>query len=134
MNNNSLEYFENFDKCIRLTDFESIFLKRLSDNTVEVSHFDSLVGSITKLASYKSGRWKGYNPPNLSKMFCIFKKYRNVKPALIRFLTPNDYPYEIKRIEKVFVCFKKRFHITIRKTKKNLHLDSFEFFDNNKKH
>jgi len=128
-NNNSLDYFDHFDKCIRLTDFESIFLKRLSDNTVEISYFDSLIGTMTKLASYKSGRWNGYNPPNFEKMFMLFKKHKNAKPALIRFLTPNDYPYEINKMEKVIVCFKKRFHITIRKTKKNLHIESLDFFE-----
>jgi hypothetical protein len=43
-----------------------------------------------------------------------------LKPNLIRFLTPNEHIAEIKKMEKVIVCFKKRFHITIKKTKRNL--------------
>lgn len=124
---NSLEYFENFDKTIRVSDYESILLKRLPDNTVMVSYLDALTGTTTKLAFYNSGRWVGYNSVNFNKLFILFKVYKNLKPNLIRFLTPNDNIAEIKRIEKVVICFRKRFHITIRKTKKNI--DNLEIFN-----
>lgn len=120
VNYNSIEYFENFDKNIRVSDYESILLKRLPDNTVMVSYLDILVGSTTKLAFYNSGRWLGYNSVNFNKLFILFRKHKNLKPNLIRFLTPSDHLAEIKRFERVIVCFRKRFHITIRKTKKNL--------------
>ena len=120
INYNSIDYFENFDKKIKITEFESLLLTRLSDNTVLVSFEDILTGTTTKLAYYNSGRWFGYNPPNFDKLFFYFKKYKNLKPNLIRFLTPNEHVIEIQKIEKVIVCFKKRFHITVMKTKKNL--------------
>ncbi len=117
---NSIEYFENFDKTIRVSEYESILLKRLSDNTVMVSYLDVLTGSTTKLAFYNSGRWSGYNSVNFNKLFILFKSNKSLKPNLIRFLTPNEHIAEIKKMEKVIVCFKKRFHITIKKTKRNL--------------
>lgn len=119
VNYNSVDYFENFDKNIKISEFESILLKRLPDNTVMISFADILTGTTTKLAYYNSGRWYGYNPPNFNKLFFYFKRYKNLKPNLIRFLTPNDHIIELQKIEKVVVCFKKRFHITIMKTKKN---------------
>jgi hypothetical protein len=117
---NSIEYFENFDKTIRVSEYESILLKRLSDNTVMISYLDILTGTTTKLAFYNSGKWLGYNPVNLNKLFALFKVNKVLKPNLIRFLTPNEHIVEIKKIERVVVCFKKRFHITIKKTKRNL--------------
>lgn len=123
VNYNSIEYFENFDKIIRISDYDSILLKRLSDNTVMVSYFDVITGTTTKLAFYNSGRWTGYNFANYGKLFSLFKKHKNLKPGLIRFLTPENHLAELKKVERVFTCFKKRFHITIRKTKKNLHIE-----------
>jgi len=123
VNYNSIEYYENFDKIIRISDYDSILLKRLPDTTVMVSYFDVITGATTKLAFYEYGRWTGYNPTNYSKLFSLFRTHKNLKPGLIRFLTPENHIAEFKKIERVFICFKKRFHITIRKTKKNLHIE-----------
>lgn len=125
---NAVDYFENFDKTIKLSEFESILFKRLNDNTVLISYNDILTGTNTKLAFYISGKWTGYNPVNFNKLFFLFKKHKSLKPNLIRFLTPNDHVLEINKIEKVITCFRKRFQITILKTKRNLHTieDIFE--------
>lgn len=123
VNYNSIEYFENFDKIIRISDYDSLLLKRLPDTVVMVSYFDVITGTTTKLAFYKEGRWVGYNPTNYSKLFSLFRTHKNLKPGLIRFLTPENHIAEFKKIERVFICFKKKFHITIRKTKKNLHIE-----------
>lgn len=121
---NSIEYFENFDKKIRISDSESLIIKRLMDNTVMILYSDILTGTTTILAFYKDGKWTGYNPPNFNKLFYLFRRNKNLKPALIRFLTPNHHIHEIQKVEKVIVCFKKRFHITIKKTKKNINIDN----------
>ena len=123
VNYNSIEYFENFDKIIRISDYDSLLLKRLPDNMVMVSYYDVITGTTTKLAFYASGRWIRYNPTNYIKLFSLFRENKNLKPALIRFLTPENHIAELKKFERVFTCFKKRFHITIRKTKKNLHIE-----------
>lgn len=123
---NTIDYYESFERNIRISDTECLFLKRLEDNTVNISYADSLTGTLTNLASYKNGRWSGYNPPNFNKLFDLFRKNKNLKPALIRFLTPGQYTYEISKIEKVIVCFRKRFYITVWKTKKNINLEFIE--------
>lgn len=119
---NSIDHYYSFDKVIKINEAESVLLKRFPDNFVEISHSDYINGTITKLGYYQEGKWFPYNPPNFNKLFILFRKYRNLKPALIRFLTPGNSVAEIHKVEKVFVCFKKRFHITIRRTKKNLNL------------
>lgn len=122
---NSVDYFEDFDRSVSISESESVFFKRNPDNIVEVSHFDALTGTLTKLAYYQYGKWTGYNYPNFNKLFILFKNYKKLKPSLIRFLTPNDKPQDIKKMERVFVCFKKRFHITVMKTKRNINKDLF---------
>lgn len=120
---NSVDYFVDFDRIVSISESESVLFKRTPDNIVEISYFDAITGTLTKLAYYKNARWEGYNPPNFNKLFVLFRTYKKLRPALIRFLTPKDYPHDIQKMEKVIVCFKKRFHITVMKTKRNFNKD-----------
>lgn len=110
------DYFDLYDKVIRITNEQSLCLKRLSDNTVVVSLDDELSGTLTKLAAYSNGRWKGYNAPNLELMMSLFRKHKHLKPKLIKFLTPNHGAPEIKYFSKAFTCARRRFVIKIKKT------------------
>ena len=110
------DYFDLYDKVIRISDNEVLCLKRYSDNTVSVSIDDELSGTNTKLATYSNGRWFGYNSTNLAKMFSLFRKYSYLKPKLIKFLTPNHGTPEAKHMRKVFTCARRKFVISIKKT------------------
>ena len=114
----TVDHFSDLTKCVRVSDYETMRFKRLIDMSVEVSVDDHITGTIRKLATYRSGRWNGYNPHNLSMMFSLFRKHKNLKPALIRFLSPNEHAYHITYFEKKFTCLRKRFHITFRRMSK----------------
>ena len=123
INYNSVEYYENFDQSIKISEDEVVLFKRLSDNVVMISVMDIITGTTTKLGFYKFGRWSGYNPVNYERLFNIFRENEGLTPKLIRFLTPNNSSIEYAKIERVFSCAKRKFHITIRKSKKTLRLD-----------
>lgn len=114
------DYFTIFEKVVRINDVENILLKRMSDGTVVVSHEDHINGTLTRLAYFKEGRWSGHNTRNLQKMFSLFRTHRNLKPALFRFLAPeNKSPL---KVEKYFTCARKRFHISLKKVARAVHL------------
>lgn len=115
------DYFSIFEKIVRINDAENVLLKRMSDGTVLVSHEDHINGTLTKLAYYRQGKWQGYNSRNFEKMFDLFRTHKNLKPALIRFLIPDGdgSPYHIN---KIVTCAKKRFHISLKRAAKIVHL------------
>ena len=119
------DYFDLFDQTVKISDNETLCLKRLNDGTVLVSIDDEVTGTLTKLAYYKGGRWSGYNAPNYNKLFSLFRKYTSLKPKLIRFLTPNDHLPEVRKVTKVVNCARRRFTISVksasRSVKHNLH-------------
>jgi len=114
------DYFTIFEKVVRINDVENVLFKRMSDGTVVVSHEDHLTCTLTKLAYFRDGRWTGYNSRNLEKMFTLFRTHRNLKPAFKRFLTPDS--KSIFKVDKYFTCAKKRFHISLKKVAKAVHL------------
>lgn len=118
------DYFIHFEKIVRINDLENVLFKRANDGMIIVSHEDHITGALTKLAYYKDGRWTGHNARNLDRMIALFKANKNLKPALIRFLSPdNNGTYHIN---KFFTCAKKRFHISLRKAAKIVHLSHSE--------
>ena len=108
------EYFDLYDKVIRINDNECLCLKRLSDNTVVVAVEDELSGTHTKLAFYSTGRWTGYNATNYRKLFNLFREYKHLKPKLFKFLTPHNGTPEMKHFSKVITCARRKFVISIK--------------------
>jgi hypothetical protein len=128
------EYFDLYDKVIRINDNESLCLKRLSDNTVVVTLEDELSGTLTNLACYIEGRWIGHNATNYNKLFNLFKVYKPLKSKLIKFLTPNRGTPEIKQFTKIITCARRKFIISIktahRSVSKRYNYDKMDYVSN----
>lgn len=118
------DYFTIFEKVVRINDQENLLFKRISDGTVVISHEDHITGTLTKLSYYKEGKWIGHNPRNLETMFRMFRTHSNLKPALIRFLRPED--KSTFKIDRYFTCAKKRFHISLKKVARAVHLSHLD--------
>lgn len=103
------------DCVINVTEHESLQLRRLGDNIVQVSLDDNLTGTLTRLAYYKNGTWRAYNAPNFEKLFSLFRLHRHLRPKLYKYLAarPQDFP-EIATFTKAFTCAQRRFVITVK--------------------
>jgi hypothetical protein len=107
---------------INVSEHESLQLRRLGDNIVQVSLDDNLTGTLTRLAYYKNGTWRAYNAPNFEKLFSLFRLHKHLRPKLLKYLSarpPQDFP-EIATFTRVFTCAQRRFIISIKSAHRSM--------------
>jgi hypothetical protein len=116
MHINQNESVSGYDHTITVSEHETLCLKRLGDNTVQVLLDDVLTGTTVRLAYYKNGTWRAYNAPNFERMFHLFRTHKHLRPKLHKFLslcTP-DYPQFSTEMQKVFTFARKKVIVTVK--------------------
>lgn len=108
------QYYDLFDSVVKVSESESVCIRRLADHTVVISLEDHITGTLTKLAYYSNGKWEGYNTVNFEKLFQLFRKHKKLNSHLSEFLTCYKTLPEVRQFKRVITCAKRRFTISIK--------------------
>lgn len=116
------ETTSGYDHTITIADGETLCLKRLGDDTVQISLDDMLTGTTVKLAYYKNGTWRAYNAPNFEKMFKLFRTHKHLRPRLHKFLAlcSPEYPQFSTEMQKVFTFASRKVIASVKTTHRSM--------------